>query len=93
MSGLGVGGGQGWAREVALRGSATPALWGLPQERWLTQQLGQEAGLSAGATYIEEACKKQDGMFKSGNDEGTELLQHCPFPHCITSALQQKAGR
>lgn len=90
--GWGAWGGQGWAREAAL-GAPPPMCCGdWPRGRRLTQQLGQEAGLSAGATYIGEACDEQDGMSKSSNDEGTALLQHCPLPHCTAPALQRDAG-
>lgn len=49
--------------------------------------------LSTGTTYVGEACNEQDGMSKSGNDEGTALLQHCPLPRCTAPALQWEAGR
>lgn len=83
MSGLRVWGKQGWAKDAAP-GALPPLCCGdWPQGRWLTQQQGQEAGLSTGATYIGEACNEQDGMSKSGNDEGTALSPpalHSPRP-------------
>lgn len=86
MSGLWVGEDRAWQGKLPQRLCPT-VLWGLALGKTLTQQPGEGARLSVGATYREEACDEQDGVSKSSNDKGTALLQHHSLAHCTAPSL------